>query len=378
VRRSAWWRASPHQPPLCAGTMLSLLFAFFSGASAFQAPIGVGSSRMAVAATPATGNSIVMGANIRELRDRVSSVKNTRKITSAMKLVAAAKVRRAQEACLRSRPFTETLERILGGLLARLSTESLDIPLLESREAKTVGLLVISGDRGLCGGYNAQIIKKAEARVNELKAQGVAVELVTIGVKATQYFKRRTETLAPVRKSMPCGNVPTAEQATEIASEMLSSYYAGELDRIELLYTSFVSMISSLPSARTLIPLSPQGIETEGDEIFKMSTKGGQLSVEKEKVDAAEPAEFAPDMIFEQEPSQLLNAILPLYLNGQLLRTLQESLASELASRMAAMQAATDNAKDLQGKLESQMNRARQAKITQELMEIIAGADSVA
>merc|ERR1712039_441315 len=113
-------------------------------------------------------------------------------------------------------------------------------------------------------------------------------------------------------------------------------------------------------------------------EIFKMSTKDGKLSMEKEKISAASPKEFAPDMIFEQEPSQLLNAILPLYLNGQLLRTLQESLASELAARMSAMQAATDNAKELQGKLEGEMNRARQAKITQELMEIIAGADSVA
>merc|ERR1712151_124316 len=115
----------------------------------------------------------------------------------------------------------------------------------------------------------------------------------------------------------------------------------------------------------------------EGDEIFKMSTKDGQLAIEKETIDAAEPKDFAPDMIFEQEPSQLLNAILPLYLNGQLLRTMQDSVASELAARMSAMQAATDNAKELQGTLEREMNRARQAKITQELMEIIAGADSV-
>merc|ERR1712151_445005 len=130
-----------------------------------------------VAASPSKAASgIVMGATIRELRDRVGSVKNTRKITSAMKLVAAAKVRRAQEACLRSRPFTETLERVLGGLIARVSTEALDIPLLESREAKTVGILVISGDRGLCGGYNAQIIKKCEKRIAELKDQGITPE----------------------------------------------------------------------------------------------------------------------------------------------------------------------------------------------------------
>jgi len=117
-------------------------------------------------------------------------------------------------------------------------------------------------------------------------------------------------------------------------------------------------------------------MEMEGDEIFKLTSKDGDISVEKEKVAAAEPKQFAPDMIFEQEPSQLLNAILPLYLNGQLLRTLQESVASELASRMSAMQSATDNAKELQGQLEQEMNRARQAKITQELMEIIAGADA--
>merc|ERR1719247_1172007 len=311
-----------------------------------------------------------MGASIRELRDRVGSVKNTKKITSAMKLVAAAKVRRAQEAVLRSRPFSETLERILGGLLQRLSTEALDIPLLESRTATKVGIVCITGDRGLCGSYNAAAIKKTESRIEELKAQGIECELILIGNKGGTYFKKRA---TPVCKAIACGQSPTAEQATEIATELLSSYYAGELDRIELLYTTFISMISSMPTARTLIPLLPTGLEMEGDEIFKLTSKEGDIAVEKEKLPVADAKEFAPDMIFEQEPSQLLNAILPLYLNGQLLRTLQESVASELASRMSAMQAATDNAKDLQKRLSQEMNRARQAKVTQELMEIVAG-----
>jgi len=287
--------------------------------------------------------------------------------------VAAAKVRRAQEAVLRSRPFSETLERILGGLLQRLKTESLDIPLLETRTATKVGLVVITGDRGLCGSYNAAAIKKAEARIAELKEQGVESELILIGNKGSTYFKKRS---TPVRKMVPCGQAPTAEQASEIATELLSSYYAGELDRVELLFTSFISMISSVPTVRTLVPLLPSGMEMEGDEIFKLTSKEGDIAVEKTSVPVAEPKEFAPDMIFEQEPSQLLNAILPLYLNGQLLRTLQESVASELASRMSAMQSATDNAKELEGKLSQQLNRARQAKITQELMEIIAGADA--
>merc|ERR1711871_1384867 len=190
---------------------------------------------------------VTMGASIRELRDRVGSVKNTKKITSAMKLVAAAKVRRAQEAVLRSRPFSETLERILGGLLQRLKTEALDIPLLETRTAEKVGLVVITGDRGLCGSYNAAAIKKTEARIDELKAQGVEVELILIGNKGSTYFKKRP---TPVRKMIPCGQAPTAAQAQEIANELLSSYYAGELDRIELLYTSFISMISSCRSCR--------------------------------------------------------------------------------------------------------------------------------
>merc|ERR1719393_438940 len=350
---------------------MMLVAACAACAAAFQAPM----MSRPVAAVEASSRAVApqMGATIRELRDRVGSVKNTKKITSAMKLVAAAKVRRAQEAVLRSRPFSETLERILGGLLQRLKTEALDIPLLEQREAKKVCIVSITGDRGLCGAYNSAAIKKTEARIAELKEQGVACELVTIGNKGSTYFKKRE---TPVRLAEPCTQAPSAEQATKIANELLSSFYAGEFDRVELVYTTFISMISSLPSIRTIVPLLPGGIEMEGDEIFKMSTKDGQLAIEKETIDVAEPKDFAPDMIFEQEPSQLLNAILPLYLNGQLLRTLQESVAPELASRMSAMQSATDNAKDLQKDLTQQMNRARQAKVTQELMEICAGADA--
>jgi F-type H+-transporting ATPase subunit gamma len=358
--------------------MRSAIVVFVAGAVVAVA----GFQGAAVSRVQSRVGAVTMGSNVKELRERVTSVKNTKKITSAMKLVAAAKVRRAQEAVIRSRPFSETLERILGGLLQRLSTEALDIPLMESREAKKVGMVVVTGDRGLCGGYNAQMIKKAEARRDELNAQGVDVEFITVGNKGTTYFKKRQPgsegpgVKTTVRAMYPCGQSPTAEEATTIASELLSSYYSGEIDRIELMYTSFVSMITSVPSVRTIIPLSPAGIESEGDEIFKLTTKDGAMAVEKETVEKAKPAEFAPDMIFEQEPSQLLNALLPLYLNGQLLRVLQESVASELASRMQAMQSATDNAKDLQSRLETEMNRARQAKITQELMEIIAGADA--
>ena len=158
-----------------AAMMYTVALLLCSSAAALQAPMAVrpavGVSAVTAAQPVARASDVVMGATIRELRDRVGSVKNTKKITSAMKLVAAAKVRRAQEAVLRSRPFSETLERILGGLLQRLKTEALDIPLLETRTATKVGLVVITGDRGLCGGYNANAIKKAEQRIAELKAQ---------------------------------------------------------------------------------------------------------------------------------------------------------------------------------------------------------------
>merc|ERR1719393_1171462 len=180
----------------------SLLFA---GACAFNTPMVA--PRQSAAVAPARVADVTMGATIRELRDRVGSVKNTKKITSAMKLVAAAKVRRAQEAVLRSRPFSETLERILGGLLQRLKTEALDIPLLSNRPAKKVGLLVVTGDRGLCGAYNSAAIKKAESRISELKEQGIEAELILVGNKGATYFKRRE---TPVRKALACGQSPTA------------------------------------------------------------------------------------------------------------------------------------------------------------------------
>merc|ERR1719310_1242588 len=152
-----------------------------------------------------------------------------------------------------------------------------------------------------------------EKRIAQLKEQGCEGELICLGNKGITYFQKRE---TPVRKSIPCSQAPTAAQAQEICQEILSSFYSKELD---------------------------------DDEIFQLTSQDGQISVEKETVPAAAPEKFTADTIFEQEPSQLLNAILPLYLNGQILRTLQESVASELAARMSAMQAATDNAKDLQG-----------------------------
>lgn len=172
------------------------------------------------------------------------------------------------------------------------------------------------------------------------------------------------------------GNSPTAAEATAISDSLLASYLSGECDRVELVYTKFTSLVASEPSIRTMLPLNPTGLESDGDEIFLMTSKDGGFAVSKSSTDAVEPAKFPKDMIFEQDPEQILSAILPLYFNGQLLRQMQEAVASELAARMTAMQSATDNASDLIKILTQEMNRKRQAAITQEIAEIVAGANA--
>merc|ERR1719409_1278413 len=165
----------------------------------------VGVSAVTAAAPRTNALTRVEMNNVKELRDRVGSVRNTKKITSAMKLVAAAKVRRAQDAVLQGRPFSAALEGVLGGLIEQAKIDAPDIPLLAERDVKKVGLVVMAGDRGLCGGYNAQVIKKAELRIEELKSQGVGVELILIGDKAGTYFKKRENV---VRMDMSIGQSP--------------------------------------------------------------------------------------------------------------------------------------------------------------------------
>ncbi|MFP4008113.1 MAG: F0F1 ATP synthase subunit gamma [Spirulinaceae cyanobacterium] len=312
--------------------------------------------------------------NLKAIRDRIDSVKNTRKITEAMRLVAAAKVRRAQEQVTATRPFADRLAEVLYGLQNRLQFEDVDLPLLKQREVDTVGLLVVSGDRGLCGGYNNNIIKRADARIKELQAEGIDYQLILIGRKAVQYYERRNMPI--LDKFTELEQIPKAEEASDIAEVLLSSFLSGTIDRVELIYTKFVSLVSSRPVIQTLLPLSPQGLEVTDDEIFRLTTNGGEFEVTREKV-SNEVRTFPKDMIFEQDPAQILEALLPLYLNNQLLRSLQEAAASELAARMTAMSNASDNANELVGTLTLSYNKARQASITQQILEVVAGAEAL-
>merc|ERR1719237_1206488 len=315
---------------------LAVALALAAGAQAFMAPV-----------TTQPAKTVVYGKG-GELRDRIATVGNTQKITEAMRLVAAAKVRRAQEAVLQTRPFSETLQSVFLGLIDQLGKEPIDIPLLETREVKKVTLLAMSGDRGLCGSYNTYIIKKTEARKQELEAQGIEVEIVPVGTKVAGYFRRRG---VEFPSEYNCPQVPTAE---------------------------FAALIASAPKLKTLLPLSKTGLEAAEDEMFELTTEDGELAVETTPLDAPEAKEFPKDTIFEQDPIAILNGILPLYLDGQILRSLQEAVASELASRMQSMQSASDNAKDLKKSLSQTYNRIRQAGVTQEILEIVAGASASA
>ncbi|MBE9061068.1 F0F1 ATP synthase subunit gamma [cf. Phormidesmis sp. LEGE 11477] len=315
-------------------------------------------------------------ANLKLIRDRIKSVKNTRKITEAMRLVAAAKVRRAQAQVNATRPFADRLAQVLYGLQSRLKFEdTTDLPLMQTRDVEKVALLVISGDRGLCGGYNSNVIRRAENRAKELKAEGVEFTYVLVGRKAVQYFERRSQSID--EKYIGLEQIPTADEASRIADELLSLFLSESVDRVELVYTKFISLVSNRPVTQTLLPLDPQGLEAQDDEIFRLTSRDGRLAVERSEAPGTEISDFPKDMIFEQDPAQILDALLPLYLNNQILRALQESAASELASRMTAMNSASDNAKELMKSLTLSYNKARQAAITQEILEVVGGAEAL-
>lgn len=322
-------------------------------------------------------------ASQKEMRDRIASVNSTKKITSAMKLVAAAKVRKAQDAVIGARPFSESLVKVLFAINSRLAGEDVDVPLTKMRPVKTAMLVVCTGDRGLCGGFNNFIIRKTEQRVAELKAQGVECKLITVGKKGGVYFNRRKEQYNLVKR-FDMGQAPSTQDAQTIADEIFAEFTSEEVDKVEMIYSRFVSLIAAEPTVQTILPLSKEGevcnvdgvcIDAANDEIFKLTTEDGKFAVKREASDT-EVSEFEGVMQFEQDPNQILDALMPLYMNSQILRALQESLASELAARMNAMSTASDNAKELKKTLSLVYNRARQAKITSEIIELVAGASA--
>jgi len=254
-----------------------------------------------------------------------------------------------------------------------------ELPMLRVPEKVTsVGILLVTSNRGLCGAYNTFVMKKALARVQELNAQGITPTILAVGKKAISQMNSRFVTAGVKYNytgqffSMP--DTITAKESNTISEALRNLFLSGEVDKVEVIYGKFFNLLKNDPTVRSMLPLSPTGIEDPEDETFSMTSEDGQLKVEKEKVDKVKAKEIEPDVIFDQPPTTILNSMLPLYLNSQILSILFNAQASELGSRMTAMKAATDNAADLAKRLTSVMNKKRQAAITQEICEISAGA----
>ncbi|XP_023520425.1 ATP synthase gamma chain 1, chloroplastic-like [Cucurbita pepo subsp. pepo] len=316
------------------------------------------------------------GGGARDLQSRLDSINNTQKLTEAMKLVAAAKVRRAQEAVINSRPFAQSLAQFLHFITQQIQPHEIDFPFLNPAPVGKVALVVFTGDRGLCGGFNASVIKKADTRLAELKNLDLGHILISVGKKGNSHFRRRSD--VQVDKYITgCGggSVPTAKEAQTIADIVFSLFISEEVDKVELIYTKFVSLLKCEPVIETLLPLLGDG-EAMGDGGFRLTTKEGKLKVEREGK-RGNLEEIPALLEFEQDPVQILDGMIALYLNSQILRALQESMASEVAARMNAMSNASENALELKNSVLVAYNRERQAKITGEILEIVAGAEAL-
>jgi len=293
-------------------------------------------------------------ASVQDLRRRIHSVRNTRKITRAMELVAAAKLRRAELRIKALRPYAETMNELIAGV-GRASS-SLRLPLLEQRdEVQAVAIVPLTGDRGLAGAFNAQIIRRAFAVERALQAEGKTVRWVAVGKKgrSTLTFRRRELAGAYIGFT----DRPAYEDAQAIAHRAAELFIAGDVDRVTLVYNTFVSALTQRVTEQDVLPISADILETDEEERAADVLRG--------------------DFIFEPEPEQIMERLLPVYLETQVYRALLESTASEQGARMTAMRNATKNAGELIDTLTLHMNRARQAEITQEILEVVAGAEAL-
>jgi F-type H+-transporting ATPase subunit gamma len=284
-------------------------------------------------------------ATLKAIRKRIGSVRNTQQITKAMKMVAAAKLRRAQEAAVEARPYAEKMMDLLSNLAARVTSEA--HPLLTVREERRISLLLLTSDRGLCGGYNANLIRAAEAFIRQ-HGGGKEIQLALVGRKAADYFRRRRAEIADRYANILA--TPAEELSSEIAQKMIARFVNGETDAVYIVYSRFRSALSQVPTLEKLLPVSRA--EQSGEE---------QLT----------------EYLFEPGIEALLSSLLHKVVEVALYRALLEAAASEHGARMTAMDSATTNAGKMIGSLTLQMNRARQASITRELMEIVGTAEAL-
>ena len=284
---------------------------------------------------------------IRQLKRRIKSVQSTQKITRAMEMIAASRILKAQARVRAARPYAEQIHEVIKGLA--VSNEVRQHPLLAQREVERVAVIVNTSDRGLAGAYNANVLKVAERTLNEEAAAGREVDLYIVGRKGIGYFSYRARKAAAQWEGV--SDTPTIDDAVTIAETVMKRYVAGELDRVWLIYTDFKSSLTQVPVRMELLPVKPE--EFGGGE------------------------ELHPEIIFEPSQEELLERLIPRYVEAKVFHSLLEASASEHAARQRAMKSATDNAKDVAGSLSRIMNAARQEQITTEITEIVGGAEAL-
>ena len=299
--------------------------------------------------------------NTKDIKSRISSVQNTKKITKAMKMVAAAKVKKAESTVKAARPFAEELMVLFRKMLATVGDESAtglkvergldNYPeLLKEREVKSEGLLVITSNKGLAGAYNANVVKPALKRVKENSEKGIKTVIYPVGQKAVSAFKHKAGDYELKKGYISVANDPTATGANIIAEDIAEDFVNGIIDRIDIITTRFNNMMSYSVQDWEILPV---------------------------KIEKAETHEIDPVMEFEPSPHSVLQQLVPMYISNSIFQALLEANASELASRMTAMSAASNNAEEMINTLTIDYNKARQAAITQELVEIVSGAQGV-
>jgi F-type H+-transporting ATPase subunit gamma len=287
-------------------------------------------------------------ANLRAIRKRIGSVKSTQQITKAMKMVSAAKLKRAQEAIVAARPYARKMREVVQAVAARAGQGA--HPLLTPRETKKIALLVVTSDRGLCGGFNSNLLRAANRFLRENEGKAEEIVLFVVGRKARDFFRRRQ---VPIRKEyMNVLGTLSYEHAKRIANDLVEGFLAEEFDEVVVAFNEFRSAISQVVRMDNLFPVV---FEQAGED----AAAGGI------------------DYLYEPSQQEILAELLPKYVEAQIFRMLLESVAGEHGARMTAMDSATNNAVDMISRLTLQMNRARQAAITKELMEIIGGAEAL-
>ena len=283
----------------------------------------------------------------KEIRTQIASIQNTAKITKAMQMVAASKMRKAQERMEASRPYARRIRRVIGHL--RVANPSSQVPFLRDRdEVKNVGYLVVSTDRGLCGGLNANLFRQLLREVTEWQGQGVGVELCLLGRKAESFFKRVNVDIVAAQKDL--GDIPHLKDLIGTLQVMLDHYRDGRIDRLFIISNTFVNTMTQRPEREQLLPV---------------------------EIEDADELQQHWDYIYEPGPEELLTALAARYIESQVYRATLENVSCEMAARMVAMKSATDNAGKLIDELKLVYNKARQAAITTELSEIVSGAAAV-